>query len=96
MRKDEWRALDTGGRNVIKGHTRFLNSLSNSNRRINRAWVLKDEFDQIWNYINRASAEKFLKCWMTTALRSRITSLRQFVGTVEIILITSSPSPTGT
>ncbi len=98
VRKDEWRALDTGGRKAIKGlrwllsmhsrnrtkgHTRFLNSLRNSNRRIHRAWVLKDEFEHIWNYRYRASAEKFLKRWVTAALRSRIPSLRRFVGTVR-------------
>ena len=98
VRKDEWRALDTGGRKAIKGlrwllsmhsrnrtkgHTRFLNSLRNSNRRIHRAWVLKDEFEHIWNYRYRASAVTFLKRWATAALRSRIPSLRQFVGTVR-------------
>lgn len=98
VRKEQWRALDTEGRKAIKGlrwllgmharhrtkgHTRFLNDLRNSNRRIHRAWVLKDEFEHIWNYTYRASAEKFLKRWMTAALRSRIPSLRQFVGTVR-------------
>jgi transposase len=98
VRKEQWRALDTGGRKAIKGlrwllsmhstnrtkgHTRFLNSLRNSNRRIHRAWVLKDEFEHIWNYTYRGSAEKFLKRWMTAVLRSRIPSLRKFVGTVK-------------
>ena len=98
VRKGEWRALDTGGRKAIKGlrwllcmharnrtkgNTRFLNNLRNSNRRIHRAWVLKDEFEHIWNYRYRACAEKFLKRWMTAALRSRIPSLRQFVGTLR-------------
>ena len=56
VRKDEWRALDTGGRRAIKGlrwllsmhsrnrtkgHTRFLNSLRNSNRRASRLSKLK-------------------------------------------------------
>lgn len=98
VRKEEWRSLDAGGRKAIKGlrwllslhstnrtkgHTRFLNSLRNSNRRIHRAWVLKDEFEQIWNYTYRACAESFLKRWMTSALRSRIPSLRRFVGTLK-------------
>lgn len=98
VRKEEWRALDTGGRKAIKGlrwllsmhsrnrtksNTRFLNSLRNSNRRIHRAWVLKDEFEHFWNYSYRASAEKFLKRWITAALRSRIPSLRKFVGTLR-------------
>ncbi len=98
VRKEEWRALDTDGRKAIKGlrwllsmhsrnrtkgNTRFLNSLRNSNRRIHRAWVLKDEFEHFWNYCYRASAEKFLKRWITAALRSRIPSLRKFVGTLR-------------
>ncbi len=98
VRKDEWRALDSDGRKAIKGlrwllsmhsrnrtrgNTRFLNSLRNSNRRIHRAWVLKDEFEHFWNYSYRASAEKFLKRWITAALRSRIPSLRKFVGTLR-------------
>jgi len=98
VRKEEWRALDPQGRQAIKGlrwllamhsdnrskgHTRFLNQLRNSNRRIHRAWVLKDEFEHFWNYSYRGAAEKFLKRWMTTALRSRIPSLRKFVGTLR-------------
>ena len=98
VRKDEWRTLDIGGRKAIKGlrwllsmhssnrtkgNTRFLNSLRNSNRRIHRAWVLKDEFEHFWNYRYRASAEKFLKRWIIAALRSRIPSMRKFVGTLR-------------
>jgi transposase len=98
VRKEQWRALDAEGRKAIKGlrwllgmhsknrtkgHTRFLNNLRNSNRRIHRAWVLKDEFEHFWNYTYRASAEKFLKRWMTAALRSRIPTLRKFVETLK-------------
>lgn len=98
VRKEQWRELDTDGRKAIKGlrwllamhssnrskgHTRFLNRLRNANRRIHRAWVLKDEFEHFWNYTYRGSAEKFLKRWMTAALRSRIPSLRKFVGTLR-------------
>ena len=82
VRTDQWRALDAAGRTAIKGlrwllsmhsrhrttgHTRFLNSLRTSNRRIHRAWLLKDEFEPIWTYRYRGSAEKFLKRWMTAA-----------------------------
>ncbi len=81
VRKEEWRALDARGRkatkglrgllgmhsrNRTKGHTRFLNRLRNFNRRIHCAWVLKDEFDHIWNYRYRGSAEKFLNRWITS------------------------------
>jgi transposase len=98
VRKEEWRKLGTDGRKAIKGlrwmlgmhsrnrtkkHSRFLNSLARSNRRIHRAWVLKDEFEHFWNYRYEGSAQQFLKRWMTAALKSRIPSLKEFVGTLR-------------
>lgn len=98
VRKEEWRKLGVDERKAIKGlrwmlgmharnrtkgDTRFLNALRNSNRRIHRAWVLKDEFDHFWSFRYPAAAERFLKHWMTTALKSRIPSLRAFVGTLK-------------
>lgn len=98
VRKEEWRNLEGAekkaikglrwllgmhSRNRSKGQTRMLNKLRNSNRRIHRAWVLKDEFDHFWNYSYVGSAENFLKSWMTAALKSRIPSLRKFVDTLK-------------
>lgn len=98
VRKEEWRDLDVEGRKAVHGlrwllgmgprtrtksQTRFLNALGKSNRRIHRAWVLKDEFDHFWSYNYLASAESFLKRWMTAALKSRIPSMRTFVGTLK-------------
>jgi transposase len=98
VRKEEWRLLDVAGRKAIKGlrwllgmnpnnrtkgNTRFLNGLAKSNRRIHRAWVLKDEFNHFWDYSYAGSAKQFLKRWMTSALRSRIPSLIKFVGTLR-------------
>lgn len=98
VRKEEWRLLGADERKAIKGlrwmlgmharnrtkgTTRFLNALRNSNRRIHRAWVLKDEFDHFWTFRYPGAAEKFLKRWMTAALRSRIPSLQSFVGTLK-------------
>jgi transposase len=98
VRKEEWRDLDVDGRKAIKGlrwllgmnaknrtkgNTRFLNALKNSNRRIHRAWVLKDEFNRFWDFSYKTSAENFLKHWMTTALKSRIPSLKKFVETIR-------------
>jgi transposase len=98
VRKEEWRLLGADERKAIKGlrwmlgmharnrtkgDTRFLNALRNSNRHIHRAWVLKDEFDHFWTFRYQGAAEKFLKRWMTAALRSRIPSLQRFVGTLK-------------
>ena len=98
VRKEQWRQLDTQGRKSIKGlrwllamhsdnrtksHTRFLNDLRKGNLRIHRAWVLKDEFEQFWNYSLKGCAETFLKGWITRALRTRIPSLKTFALTMR-------------
>ena len=65
VRKEEWRKargedkkalkgfrwlLFILSKNRAKGDTRSLNQLKTSNRRIHRAWVLKDEFEAFWEY----------------------------------------------
>lgn len=98
VRNEQWRELGCEQRKSIKGlrwllgmgsatrtkaHTRALNRLARGNRRIYRAWVLKDEFEHFWSYTYLASAEAFLKRWMTTALKSRLPSMRAFVATLR-------------
>ena len=98
VRKDTWRELSKEGRKAVKGlrwmlyrnsstrkksDTRFLNNLKKGNNRIYRAWVLKDELEHFWNYISKGSAEKFLKNWITRALRSRIEPLKKFARTIR-------------
>ena len=98
VRKEQWRTLAGEQRKAIKGlrwrlyrhpatrtkgQTRTLNRLRHCHRRIHRAWVLKDEFAQFWGFTYKGAAEKFLRTWMTSALRSRIPSLRTFVGTLK-------------
>jgi transposase len=65
-----------------KGQTRTLNKLRTFNRHIWRAWVLKDEFDAIFDYVKPGSAEKALRSWVTSARRSRLEPLRKFANTV--------------
>ena len=98
VRKEQWRELGPEQRKSVKGlrwllgmgpntrtkaHTRQINRLARANRRIHRAWVLKDEFEHFWHYQYGGSAEKFLKRWMTTVLRSRLPSMRTFVNTLR-------------
>jgi len=98
VRKEEWRKATGAERKALKGlrwllfrhasnrskaHTRVLNQLRKSNRRIHRAWVLKDEFNQFWNYQSHGWAKRFLKQWSTTALKSRLEPLRKFVYTLR-------------
>lgn len=98
VRKEEWRELKGDAKKSMKGlrwllyrhsrtrsksDTQTLNELKKSNNRIYRAWVLKDEFEQIWKYKYKKSAEDFLAAWITRTLRSRIPSMRRFATTMR-------------
>jgi transposase len=98
VRKEEWRNLEGEQKKVIKGlrwvlgfsslsrskgDTRTLNALARTNRRIYRAWELKDEFEHFWSFTYIGSARAFVKRWMTRALRSRLPSMGKFVGTLR-------------
>lgn len=98
VRKEQWRKASVDDRKALKGlrwllfkHSSnrskkdscTLNALQKGNRRIHRAWVLKDEFEQFWDYKAPWAAKRFLKRWMTTALKSRIEPIRKFVKTIK-------------
>jgi transposase len=95
VRKQEWRQATGDERKALKGlrwllfrhpsnrskaDTQVLNQLRKSNRRIHRAWVLKDEFNQLWEFTNQTAARGFLAQWSTTARKSRLQPLREFIG----------------
>ena len=94
VRKEEWNKVSrTEGRvfkglrwllfahssNRTKSDSHLLHQLKTGNYRIYRAWVLKDEFEQFWNYTYLGVARTFARRWMTTALKSRLQPLRAFV-----------------
>ena len=98
VREQQWREAGTDERKALKGlrwllfrhssnrskkDSRILNNLRAGNRRIHRAWVLKDEFEHFWDYKAPWAAERFLKHWTTTALKSRLEPLRKFVRTIR-------------
>lgn len=98
VRKEEWRSVTGERKKVLKGlrwllfmhssnrtkaDTLLLKQLNKSNRHIYRAWVLKDEFEQFWDYKATWAAERFLKRWITTALKSRLEPIRKFARTIK-------------
>lgn len=98
VRKEQWRTVSGDERKALKGirwilfrnyadrskeDKETLDALRKSNRRIHRAGILKDEFEQFWNYRAPWAARRFLKRWTTTALRSRLEPLRKFVKTIR-------------
>lgn len=98
VRKEEWRKASDNDRKALKGlrwllyrhssnrteeDTKSLRSLYRGNRRIHRAWILKDEFEQFWEFKDQASAKEFLDEWCKTANRSRLESVKKFVKTIK-------------
>jgi len=94
VRKEQWREASDHERKTLKGlrwllfkhsahrskkDSRILNALRIANRRIHRAWVLKDEFEHFWEYGASWAAERFVKHWSTAALKSRLEPIRNFV-----------------
>ena len=98
VRKEQWRESGADERKALKGlrwllyrhsstrsrkDTSTLKALEKANNRIYRAWRLKDEFEQFWEYTYPGAAERFLKSWATAALRSRLEPLKKFVRTLR-------------
>ncbi len=98
VRKQQWREANADQPKALKGlrwmlyrhsstrsrqNTETLKALEKANNRIYRAWRLKDEFEQFWEYQAPWAAERFLKSWTTSALRSRLEPLRTFVNTLR-------------
>jgi transposase len=55
-----------------------LNDLEKLNLKINRAYLLKEQFRQFWDYRYPANARKFLKQWFWWATHSRLKPMRDF------------------
>ncbi len=98
VRKQQWREASRADRKTLKGmrwllyrhsstrsrrDTRTLKTLEKHNRRIYRAWQLKDEFERFWNFKATWAAERFLKIWTKSALLSRLEPMRKFVTTLR-------------
>ena len=98
VRKEQWREAGVDERKALKGlrwllyrhsstrsrkDTYTLKALEKANNRIYRAWRLKDEFEQFWEYNAPWAAKRFLKSWMTSTMRSRLEPMKKFVGTLR-------------
>lgn len=98
IRKQQWREASREDRKVYKGlrwllyrrsstrtpeQTRTLKQLEKSNRRIYRAWQLKDEFEAFWDYNAPWASERFLNTWLTRCMRSRLDPLKKFARTIR-------------
>jgi transposase len=98
VRKEQWREADAEGRKAMKGlrwllyrhsstrkrsDTQILKALERGNKRIYRAWRLKDEFERFWDFGTGWAARRFLKQWTSTVMRSRLDPMKKFVKTLR-------------
>lgn len=98
VRKEQWRQATVGDRKVLKGlrwllfkrssnrskeDSATLKALQKGNRRIYRAWFLKDEFEHFWDFKDPSAAERFLKQWITSALRTRLEPMKKLARTLR-------------
>lgn len=73
----QWRttrwALRTGENNLTEDKRRLVNQIANRNRRVGRAWALKEQARDLYRYDHEPGvARELLKAWITAATRSRI------------------------
>lgn len=60
-----------------------LNLLLKANKRLNKAYLLKESFAQLWDYNNPTWARKFLNNWKSQLRWSRMKPFEDFLGLVE-------------
>jgi transposase len=71
----------------IRGNARVaLNSLLKANRRLFKAYFLKESFGHLWSYKSRTWALKFFQGWVAQLKWSRLKPYRRFARMVELHL----------
>ncbi len=69
--------------NLTDSQSEKLADLLQYNLKTVRAYLLKEEFQLLWEYVSPAWAGKFLDRWCTKALRSRIESMKKMARTIR-------------
>ena len=68
--------LDEKGAGILK-------ELLQLNKRLNTAYLLKEDFERIWSYGTEAGARKFFDKWKSSLRWQRLEPLKKFAGLVE-------------
>ncbi len=82
LKKSRWCLLKRPENLTGKQRIR-LRDLLRYNLQSVRAYLLKEEFQQFWDYASPTWAGKFIDQWCTKALRSRIDPVKKFARTVR-------------
>jgi transposase len=71
-----WENLTTGGKQALK-------LLFGANRRLNKAYLLKESFGQLWDYNRPGWARRFFNNWKDALKWQRLEPFRKFAAMVE-------------
>ena len=82
LKKKRWCLLKRP-ENLSDQQRMSLRELLGYNLKSVRAYLLKEEFQQFWDYDSPAWAAKYLDRWCTRAMRSRIDPVKKFARTVR-------------
>jgi transposase len=64
--------------NLTEKQKQRLSYLERLNLKINRAYILKENFRELWTYTDRKQAKQFLDHWFWLATHSRLKPMRDF------------------
>lgn len=76
--KNPWN-LTSGQRKSLMG----LATSAKANRRLLRAYLLKESFQLFWGYVSPSHAKRFLKDWLWQAAHSRLKPMKKFADLVR-------------
>jgi len=98
IRKSEYARLTGNSRKFIKGQKytllshhenlttdgrRSLKTLLAANKRLNTAYILKEEFGQLWDYQSEAWARRFFDNWKASLKWQRLKPYEKFAEMIE-------------
>ena len=69
--------------NLTEKQSAKLDELMHFDLKTVRAYLLKEAFQQFWNYTYPANAEKYLNAWCTRTMRSKLEPMKKFVKTIR-------------
>lgn len=98
VRRSEYRRVNDKERKFIKGQRytllshkanldlegrRSLRTLLKANKRLHKAYLLKESFGQLWDYKNPLWARRFFENWKSQLRWQRLTSFEKFAAMIE-------------
>ena len=98
VRRSEYKRVNEKERRFIKGQRytllshkanldidgrRSLRILLKANKRLNKAYILKESFGQLWDYNNPTWARKFFENWKAQLRWQRLEHLEKFAAMIE-------------